>query len=101
MSGQLRISVDTVQTVNVAFQCRVHIAGGQPGDDVKIRLSQSGGGSPTYEGYCSTTLNGSGTGLALFDNVKLAGPGTVRLVADGAQSAVPLHTGDAQIQVTT
>jgi hypothetical protein len=101
MSGQLSISVDKVQTVNVPFQCRVHIKHGQPGDDVKIRLSQSGGGSPAYEGYCSTTLNGDGIGLAVFENVKLAGPGPVRLVANGEQSSVPLHVDDAQIQVTT
>lgn len=99
--GQLRISVGTVQTVNTVFHCRVHITDGQPGDDVIIRLWQTAGVAPRYSGERPTTLNGNGEGLVVFDDVRLAGPCTARLVADDAQSAVPLHADDVHIEVVT
>ena len=100
MPGQLKISVDLVQTVNVPFQCRVHITCGLAGDDVEIRLSQSDGISPPYEACRGTTLDGNGNGLVVFEEVKLIGAGVARLVADHAQSSIPLHRDDVHIQVT-
>lgn len=99
MPGHLRISVDLVQTVNVPFQCRVHIVSGLAGDDVQIRLRQSAGMAPPYEACCGTTLDSSGNGLVVFDDVALVGPCFARLVADEARSSVPLHMDDVHIQV--
>jgi hypothetical protein len=99
MSGQLKISVDAVQTVNVPFQCRIHIAGGLAGDDVEIRLQQSDGMPPAYEGCCCTTLDGNGNGLVVFEDVKLIGPCVTRLVARDARSSAQLYLDDVQIEV--
>lgn len=100
MAAQLRISVDLVQSVNVPFQCRVHIVGGIAGDDVEIRLWQSAGMPPSYEANRGTTLDSNGNGLVVFEDVKLVGPCVARLVAAHAQSSAPLYMADVHIQVT-
>jgi hypothetical protein len=99
MPGQLRISVGVTQTAGEPFTCRVKISGGLAGDDVRIRLWQSAGVAPMYDDAVATTLDGSGAGLVLFDDVRLAGPCTARLVADQLHATVPLHMDDVHIEV--
>jgi hypothetical protein len=99
MAGQLRIIVGLVQTVKAPFQCQVQIAGGMPLDDVVIRLWESAGINPLYEGRGGTTLDAAGNGLVAFDDIRLNGPCTARLVADDFTSSIPLRSDDAHIEV--
>lgn len=96
---QLRISTTLVQTSNQPFRVRVHIADAQAGDDVQIRLWQTAGIGTPFAAIGHTKLDGNGDGLVTFEDVRLAGPCTARMVADDEQSAVPLLLDDVHIQV--
>ena len=99
MPGQLKISVDVVQTSLRAFQCLVNVSGGAGLDCPTVRLWQTAGISPMFTGSSQAQLDANGDGLAVFDNVVLSGPCTARLVADSTDSATPLHVDDVHITV--
>lgn len=96
--GVLRISCSGVQTQQVAFPCRVYVTGGLAGDTVDIRLWQTAGVAPMYQGIAQVQLDAGGDGVAQFD-VTLAGPCTARLVADDDRSSMPLNADDVHIRV--
>lgn len=95
----LRISTTLVQGSNQPFRVRVHVIGARGGDDVAIRLWQTAGLPPFYSAVGGVTLDANGDGIVIFDDVRLAGPCTARIVADDDQSAVPLHLDDVHIEV--
>lgn len=99
MSGQLKISVVLTQTSGRPFQCLVSVSGGVGLDRPTIRVWQTAGVSPMYMGSAPAQLDASGDGLAVIDDVVLAGPCTARLVADSIDSATPLHVDDVHITV--
>ena len=101
MPGQLRIDAPIVVTAGRPFDAVVHIAGGQPGDTVTVRLRQTAGTRPPLDTTATATVDFHGGGTARFDRLVLAGPCRARLVADDIVSVEPMDQDDAHVEVVS
>jgi hypothetical protein len=100
MAGQLKIDLQPPRRDGAKFTLVVAVSGGQPGDEVTVRLQQTAGVKPLFSGTARTPIDGAGNGNAVFDDVVVHGAGSVaRLVADDAESAVFLSADETHIDV--
>lgn len=100
MPGFIQVRTRPVATAGVPFRCTVLIVGACPGETITIRLAQTAGCDPPYSCSAEVPIAADGTGVAIFDDVVVHGPGSeARFVADDVASSAPLAAGDAHIRV--
>lgn len=100
MSGQLKIATQSIHRAEQPFLVRVEITGARPGDQPRVRLSQSDGVPPLYHGTAAAVIDANGEGIAVFDDVVLHGPGRAAvLVAEPDEPGVLLRSDQLRIEV--